>query len=158
MNKPIQSVCHKEATKLKYCGLGVSVEWGWRENKWIDTSCPSPYHHSLPQNPLPQTLPPGQTCGDPSSRNPEVRCALQHGREASTERPLFGCSELRHSLGDEGQAAPFPSWGWARRHVRVRKELSLGVGNRTGNCLQAPAAKSTQLSKTRNPAGRLCIS
>lgn len=69
-------------------------------------------------------------------QNPESR--------TSPERPLFWCSESRHSLGDEEQAASFPSWGQARRHVRVRKELSLGGGNSTGN---SPVA---QLQRARN--------
>lgn len=42
------------------------------------------------------------------------------------------------------RTASFPSWGLARRHVRVRKELSLGVGNSTRN---SPLA---QLGRARN--------
>lgn len=109
----------------------------------VNTSCLSLYHHNLTQNPQP-SAPDTATRADTwvsIQQNPESRTSPER---ISPERPLFWCSESRHSLGDEEQAASFPSWGRARRHVRVRKELSLGGGNSTGN---SPVA---QLQRARN--------
>ena len=47
----------------------------------------------------------------------------------------------------EARAASFPSWGLARRHVRERKELSLGVGNSTRNSHLAQMRRARNLLK-----------
>lgn len=46
------------------------------------------------------------------------------------------------------QAASFPSWGLARRHVIVRKELSLGVGNSMRNTRLAQLGKARKRLKS----------
>lgn len=79
---------------------------------------------------------------------------LRRNREPQAECPFFVVLWIKDQPGRQGaRAASFPSWGSARRHVRVRvsvrKELSLGVGNSPRNSTLANA-KSTQPSKTRN--------
>lgn len=70
---------------------------------------------------------------------------LRHDREPPSERPLFMVFWVKDQPGRQGaRAASFPSWGSARRHVRVRKELSLGVGN------SPRSSHLAQLGRARN--------
>lgn len=55
---------------------------------------------------------------------------------------------IKDQPGRQGaRAASFPSWGLAKRHVRVRKELSLGVGNSTRNSHLAQPGRARNLLK-----------
>lgn len=52
---------------------------------------------------------------------------------------------MKDRPGRQGaRAASFPSWGLAKRHVRVRKELSLGVRN------SSRSSHLAQLGRARN--------
>lgn len=50
-------------------------------------------------------------------------------------------------LRQGARAASFPSWALARRHVRERKDLSLGVGNSTRNSHLAQMGRARNLLK-----------
>lgn len=58
-----------------------------------------------------------------------------------------GILSKRSVSRQEARAASFPSWGLARRHVRERKELSLGVGNSTRNSHLAQMGRARNLLK-----------
>lgn len=96
----------------------------------------------------PRHITSGQICGYSARRNQKLVYPVRNlwcDREPPSECPFPAVSWIKDQPGRQGaKAASFPSWGLARRHVRVRKELSLGVGNSTRNSHLA------QMGRTRN--------
>lgn len=84
-------------------------------------------------------------------KKPEAGLYSQNSstRQGASVRMSFLCGIwIKNLPGKPGaRAASFPSWGLARRHVRVRKEISLGVGNSIRNSHLAQLGRARNLLK-----------
>lgn len=116
-------------------------------------SFPKPWHRSLTPNLLHSGS--GLTRRDRyvAIHPEETRSWFVQSEFFTTTGSLFWMSLLcgvwiKDQPGRQGaRAASFPSWGLARRHVRVRKELSSGVGNSTRNSHLAQLGRARNLLK-----------